>query len=230
MKLPVLISVPHAGLKVPGEVAAICFLTQEDIAADSDGGAGKVYDIEKHVEVFATTHIARAIVDLNREEDDRSPDGVIKTQTIYGAKVYTDYPPEPIIEVLLSKYYRPYHARLSGSTRGLMLGIDCHTMAAKGPSRAGDSGEERPLLSIGDNGGRSIPLSWRQKFVFCMEEAFQLPVAVNRPFRGGYITSYHSREMPWVQLEMSRAPFYGADEKRERLLRALFKFCCMVKS
>ena len=34
-----------------------------------------------------------------------------------------------------------------------------------------------------------------------------------------------SKEMPWLQLELSRANFYPLEEKRQRLLQALVRFC-----
>ena len=98
-------------------------------------------------------------------------------------------------------------------------------MAAIGATLADDKGIERPLVSIADSNGLTLPLVWRERFVECLEKAFELPVAVNHPFSGGHISSTHSTELPWVQLEFSRAPFYNLYEKRERLLRALYDFC-----
>ena len=39
MKLPILLSVPHAGGKIPPEVADICRLTDKDVREDGDEGA-----------------------------------------------------------------------------------------------------------------------------------------------------------------------------------------------
>ncbi|UCG60198.1 MAG: N-formylglutamate amidohydrolase, partial [Phycisphaerales bacterium] len=79
MKLPLLISVPHAGLKVPDEVRSYCALTSEQIAQACDEGASEVYAVESEVAAFVTTDVACVIVDLNRSPDDRTPDGVVKT-------------------------------------------------------------------------------------------------------------------------------------------------------
>jgi N-formylglutamate amidohydrolase len=46
-------------------------------------------------------------------------------------------------------------------------------------------------------------------------------VTLNEPFRGGYITRHHASEMPWLQLELSRAPFATNAEKRGAVLEAL---------
>lgn len=227
MTLPILLSVPHAGLTVPPEAEPYCCLTPEEIAADGDGGASEIYDLREHVECFVTTDIARAIVDLNRAEDDRRRDGVIKTHTCWDVPVYHEFPPESVIEQLLAKYYRPYHSSLSeaASHANVRLGIDGHTMAAVGPPIGPDTGTDRPPICLGDVDGRSSPEGWTRALRDCLADAFNLEVAVNKPFRGGYITRSHMTEMPWIQIEFSRSAFLTDAEKRARLLEALDAFC-----
>lgn len=43
--LPILVSVPHAGLRVPAGVAPRCRLTPEQIVEDGDDHVAKIYDI-----------------------------------------------------------------------------------------------------------------------------------------------------------------------------------------
>ena len=83
MSLPLLLSVPHAGVEVPAEAEAHCILTPAQIAADGDEGAAEIYALADKVEGHITTHVARAIVDLNRAPDDFGPDGVVKTRTCW---------------------------------------------------------------------------------------------------------------------------------------------------
>jgi hypothetical protein len=93
MKLPLLISVPHAGKHVPYEVKNICILSKEDILADSDEGASAIYyTLEEHCEAFITSDIARALIDLNRPSHDIGGDGVIKSHTCWNVPVYRDFP------------------------------------------------------------------------------------------------------------------------------------------
>ena len=49
-------------------------------------------------------------------------------------------------------------------------------------------------------------------------------VRLNDPFKGGFITREHGREMPWLQIELSRAPIYTDVEKRDRVLDAITGF------
>jgi formiminoglutamase len=173
--------------------------------------------------------VARAIVDLNRPETDRGADGVVKTHTCWGVAVYREFPPADVIERLLDRYYRPYHAKLGTlSCDAIVLGVDCHTMAAVGPPLAADAGRTRPHVCLSDADGTTLPTGWIERFLDCFRDAFGDDVRVNQPFRGGHITRQHARQRPWVQVELSRAPFLSNREKRERVLQALTRFCSLV--
>ena len=224
-RLPLLLSVPHAGLEVPEEAEPYCVLTPEQIAEDGDEGAREIYDLADEVEVFATTDVARAIVDLNRAEDDRRPDGAVKTHTVFNVPVYDPSPPEDVVAALIERYHRPYHARLRALASGnVRLGIDCHTMLAVGPPIGPGAGEPRPAACLGSADG-TCPREWLEAFRRALERTLGQPVTHNEPFKGGYITRTHAAELPWMQLELSRAPFLSLEEKRGRVLEALRELC-----
>ncbi len=226
MKLPLLLSVPHAGLRVPDEARRYCVLDARQIAEDGDEGAATIYDLADEVAAYVTTDVARAIVDLNRAPDDRRPDGVVKTHTCLDVPVYDPFPPEETVALLLDRYYRPYHARLTELARsGVRLAVDCHTMLAVGPPIGPLAGEQRPHICLSNVDGTTCPAAWLEALGHCLAEAFEVDVAYNFPFKGGYITRAHAAEMPWVQLELSRAPFLDDGDKRDRVLRALRRFC-----
>ena len=220
-RLNILVSVPHAGLEVPPEAAPYCILSAEEIAEDGDVGAAEVYSIEDEVRAFVTTGIARAIVDMNRDVSDRGRDGVVKTHTCWEVQVYEPFPPEETVDALLRTYYRSYHAELTRlSSGGVRLGVDCHTMCAVGPPVAADAGVERPWVCLSNADG-TCPEEWLEDLKQAFSEEFDGSVMVNHPFRGGHIVRAHAGELPWVQLELSRAPFCTDAEKRDRVLRAL---------
>ncbi len=226
-KLPLLISVPHAGLRVPAEASPYCRLTAREIAEDGDEGAARIYALADEVATFVTTDVARAIVDLNRAEEDRSKDGVVKTHTCWDVPVYREPPSAELVETLLASFYRPYHRRLTAAAGpDLLLAIDCHTMAAHGPPVGPDPGVERPRVCLGNADG-TCPDEWLGSLARCFETAFECEVSINHPFRGGFITRSHAVEMPWVQLELSRAPFTDDADKRERVLSALRSWCAL---
>jgi formiminoglutamase len=223
-KLPLLLSVPHGGLEVPEEARSYCVLTLEQIREDGDEGAREIYDLEREVGAFVTTDVARAIVDLNRAPNDRRPDGVVKTHTCWDVPVYDPFPPEEVVERLLARHYHPYHERLrSLAASGVLLGLDGHTMATSAPPIGPDPGSRRPSLCLSNANG-TCPADWFELLAACLEEVFELSVARNQPFRGGFIIRNHAAELPWVQLELSRAPFLPAEKKRRNILGALQNF------
>lgn len=226
MKLPLLVSVSHAGLRIPQEAVSYNVLDDEAVRRDGDEGAAAIYSVGELVSSFVTTDIARAIVDVNRREQDLSDDGAIKRCTIYGITVYSTYPPQEVIQNLIRKYHRPYHDALSRSARfkNIKLGLDCHTMAQYPPPISPDDTKERPHICLSDLGGRSCPADYTRNMARCLEEAFGFRISINDPFRGGYILKRHHHEIPWLQLELSRAAFLSIDEKRRRFIETLRNF------
>ncbi|MFC2157349.1 N-formylglutamate amidohydrolase [Acidobacteriota bacterium] len=221
MRLPILLSVPHAGREIPPDVTDICMLSQEGLLEDGDVGADEIYfPLKDNVEAFATTDIGRAIVDLNRAEDDIRKDGVIKTHTCWDVRIYRIQPSPDLIQTLLEKYYYSFHRQLSTLSNGVKLGIDAHTMAALAPPIGTDSGDERPPVCI-SNAGFTCPISWLESLAECLENSLDFPVSINTPFQGGHIIRSHAVEIPWLQIEYSRAPFLSNKEKSEALLNAL---------
>jgi len=227
VKLPLLLSVPHAGLAVPPEAAGLCALTAREIAEDGDGGAAEIYALADEVVRFETSAVARAIVDLNRAADDFRKDGVIKTHTCWEVPVWREAPSEKLVALLLERHHAPYHRRLAADDDRVVLGVDCHTMAATGPPVGPDPGSPRPQVCLSDGDG-TLPRPWFERLIAAFGDAFDGEVAVNRPFRGGWITRSHAAERPWVQLELSRAPFDSDTGKRARVLAALRSWCAEI--
>jgi N-formylglutamate deformylase len=227
--LPLLISLPHAGIKTPPEVESISMLTPQQIIEDGDEGAARIYSIRDQVKAFVTTDIARAFVDINRVEDDLSPDGVVKIHTIWKVPIYRQPLSEDLIQILLDKYYRPYHKQLSQFTSEARLGVDCHTMADVGPPIGPDANRKRPSICLSNAKG-TCPEDWFNRLVDCLEEAFETEVSKNKPFKGGYIIRSHAHELPWVQIELSRAAFLSHAQKRSKFLEALDEWCRITLS
>ncbi len=224
MTLPLLLSLPHAGLEVPKSLRDNCLLSPQQIIADSDEFAREIYSpLESQVAMFVRTEIARAVLDLNRAEDDFHKDGVVKTHTCWEVPVWREPLSENTVRWLLDTYHRPYHRQLrEGAERcDVLLGVDCHTMAAHGPPVGPDPGAERPQVCLGNAGGKSCPEEWMRILQSAFQSHFPGRVALNSPFSGGFITSRHGLEMPWVQLEISRGDFADPMEKRTWVKAAL---------
>lgn len=226
MSLPLLLSVPHAGTEVPAEVAAHWALTPEQIVADGDEGAAELYSLADEVSAHVTTTVARAVVDLNRAPDDFSRDGAIKTHTCWEEPVWDPPLPPELADALIEDHWRPYHERLRhlGTSGRFLLGVDGHTMAAHGPPVGPDAGVERPAACLSNADG-TCPQPWIESLQAALTRRLGHEVTINRPFRGGYITRTHAAEMPWLQIELSRAPFASLAAKREAVLGALIELC-----
>lgn len=213
MSLPLLISVPHAGIQAPPEVEHLNLLMDDKIIEDSGEGAREIYDIQNEVAAFVTTEIARAFGDLNQAEDDRGPDGVVKSETIYKVAIYRMQLQVTQIHGFLSRYYRPYHQELSRLAQDVILGVDCHTMAAKTPPVCAASRVDRPMICLSNAGTTRSP-EWFFRMADCLTDAFDGEVALNDSFRGGHIIRSLAVEVPWMQLEISRAEFMSLEEKK----------------
>jgi formiminoglutamase len=209
---------------VPPEVEDLCILKRQQIVEDGDEGAAEIYSISEHVEHFVTSDVARAIIDLNRAADDRRRDGVVKTHTCWDVPIYREALSEETIEKLLHRYYRPFHRALTEHAGGgVIAGIDCHTMAEIGPPVGPDPGVPRPFICI-SNANRTCPSEWMSVLATCLRETFKKPISTNYPFEGGFITRYHSKNLPWIQIELNRTTTMSPSTKREHLLEALSRF------
>lgn len=222
-KLPFLISVPHAGLQIPPEVETNNLLTLSEIVQDSDEGAANIYEpLRPQVRHFITTNIARAFVDLNRAEDDIRKDGVVKTHTCWDVPIYKQKLTSDVIQQLITRYHRPYHEQLTAlANKDVILAIDCHTMAEYGPPVGPDAGAKRPLVCLGNVHGKSCPAEWVEQMASYFKKEFDGHVTINTPFAGGYVTQVHSREMPWIQLELSRSSYFTTEVKGIKVAAAL---------
>ena len=227
MKLPLYISVPHAGTRVVPELQDLCILRREDILADHDAGAASIYSpLRDHVDGFRTADFSRSLVDLNRAPDDIGGYGVIKSHTCWNVSVYSKFPDDTLIRGVLGRYYFPFHKALSAAakTGRIRLGIDCHTMSAIGPPVGPDPGRKRPVVCLSNRDG-TCPEEWLRILARCFTEVFGEKAAVNTPFRGGYIIGSHAAEMPWVQLEISQTDAYPHAFKSNCVLEGLYRFC-----
>jgi N-formylglutamate deformylase len=176
---------------------------------------------------------------------DDNPDGAVKMQTSYGAPIYRKPLAPAVRRQLFKKYYCNYHARvrdaLDQHLSHAKLLLDCHSMAQVGPSAYAFAGRPRPLLcisNVGDGNGDAMPdlgetACPAELLHFAAEAgtalfsdmnlldpnpqtACDLPiVALNWPFRGGYVMRKYSRigtpelAVPMMMIEVNRGLFIG---------------------
>jgi formiminoglutamase len=233
-RLPILLSIPHGGIKTPEELQGRVRLEPVDVWNDIDAYSRRVYDLGEQVRTVVTTDVARTFVDLNRAADDRppeNPDGVVKSHTCYQRPIYERglEPDEELTELLLARYYEPYHGQIRqavarGPTETLQLGMDCHTMSDTGPDVAPDPGGKRPMICLGNAHGRACPQRTIDNMAACFVDAFGFDssdVTQNAPFAGAYITqAYGGNPIPWIQVEMNQSLYLEPRRSMRRIPQA----------
>ncbi len=238
--LPLLISIPHAGLRIPDEVAGAVALSRGDILDDLDLFADRLYDLRSVARRVEIADIARPFVDLNRSPDrlpPEFPDGVIKSHTCFNVRVYREGqdPDTALIRRLLEAYHAPYHRALEQHLQDpdVRVMLDCHTMSEYPPPVAPDRRRRRPPINLGDNDGRSCPPEITKLLAVAMAEAFGIgrdEVAVNRPFRGGYITRRHGAgPKPVIQVEINRALYLNRAARHRPATRKIARVNALIE-
>jgi formiminoglutamase len=232
--LPLLVSIPHGGDKIPEEVRDSINLTLQDILCDGDSLARELYDFKETVKALVSMPVARAVVDVNRAPDDlppANPDGVIKTVTLQGISVYKSgkFPKGDIVKTLLRKYYYPYHNEIEFllNDNDIRLALDCHTMLEYSPSIDDSPGQARPLVCISNGGDeRGMPFEkgatitccpeWIQVLAKSFSDVFAAEgdVTINNPFVGGYTCQHHylNTGVPWMQIELNRRLYLSGSD------------------
>jgi len=246
-KLPIVISIPHGGHLIPESMKKNVMLSSLDLLDDSDAFTQDIYDIGNYAEHVFKTDIARAVIDLNRslgQLPPKYPDGVIKSHTCYGKQIYKKgmEPDKNLINQLIQSYYLPYHVKIKNTLmnkkNNIALALDCHSMAAFGPEISKDKGKKRPLMCLGNAWGKTCSEQLITKLSDCFCHSFGFKsndIKINKPFAGGYITqTYGSKNIPWIQVEMSRALYLSSqyfdrqtlqmkDSKRLQNLNRMFR-------
>jgi N-formylglutamate deformylase len=241
---PLLISIPHGGEKIPGEVEGKLNLGIRELIEDSDAFTKAIYDIGETALKVIHFDILRAVVDPNRSPDDLppgNPDGVVKSHTCYNKKIYRDdyHKDAHLIDLLLTKYYQDYHIRIQKEIKrgDIEIAFDCHSMASVAPDIAPDPGKRRPMVTLGNNHEKACDIATTEKLARSFMEVFGLDendVTINNPFAGGYITrKYGNQPIPWIQIEMNRGLYLDErwyntskiemNESRLKVINARFK-------
>jgi N-formylglutamate amidohydrolase len=240
-KLPIAIVIPHAGLDIPPELKERIALTEEHIFNEADAYVDLIYDYRDRVLHWVSFPYARGILDVNRPADPglhhRIGDGVVKRQTSYGDPVFLpEHEPDAALEQqLIESYWQTWHEQLAAiaADKRVKLVLDCHSMAALGPSTYDDPAQLRPRVTasnMGDIEGNPRPnsdfISASPALTIKLAEQLGSSLAdipalaptgkafdVNRPFRGGWDIFVHGRkQQPWIMIELSRALYIGEQD------------------
>lgn len=175
--LPIAIVLPHSGLAIPPEWSGRTQLSAAHLFNEADIYADQLFDFREQVLIWESFPYARALIDVNRPDDDvtaayphlfRPGDGIIKRRTSYGQPVFLPgaEPDAALERQLIAAYWQTWQDRLAAIAADprIRLVIDAHSMAAFGPSHYSDPAQARPrfeLANLGDGAGEVEPLRGR---------------------------------------------------------------------
>jgi N-formylglutamate deformylase len=243
-ELPVLVSIPHTGTRMPVEV--LRDLASDDMRAGAmtDWHLDSLYAFlpELGIDVIHAVY-HRFVIDLNRPPEaqplypGRFETTLVPLETFQGEKVYARPPSAQEVTRRLALYHAPYHdaLRVRVGEKVAKFGhcylIDAHSVESR-PSRL--HGALAEDIFLGDRDGATCD-PW---FTDLIEGAFirrGLKVSRNAPYKGGYITAHYGggELVQSLQIEMCQRLYMSEGEPQiavasprfatmQRLLREVF--------
>ncbi|CAN7430111.1 N-formylglutamate deformylase [Trinickia sp. LjRoot230] len=241
--LPLLISMPHVGTHIPGDVAA----TMTDVANaldDCDWHLERLYAFaaSRGASMLVPTH-ARYVIDLNRPPDNanlypgQDTTGLLPVDTFDKTPLYHPggEPTPGEIERRRARYWQPYHdalaqelARLK-ALHGKVLLWEAHSIRSTVPRFF----EGRlPDFNFGTANGTSAAATLADALAATVLRHGGYTAVANGRFKGGYITRQYGRPGAGVhalQLELSQITYmhetrpYAYDDERAARIEPLLE-------
>lgn len=226
-RVPLLISMPHAGLQLSPAVQAGLVPPAQGLP-DTDWHIPRLYDFA--AELGASTLVAnysRYVVDLNRPADDRplyatATTGLYPGTLFDGESLFIEggTPSAEERGFYLRDIWAPYHQQLAAELArlkaefGYALLFDAHSIRSHVP-RLFDG--KLPDFNLGTNDGNSCDPALAQRLAQVCAAAPAYSHVLNGRFKGGHITRHYGQpadDIHAVQLELAqciymdeRAPF-----------------------
>ncbi len=217
--LPLLVSVPHAGTKIP-ENLHHAFTDKALQVEDTDWYLEKLYafSTELGASLIVPTY-SRYLIDLNRPPDNKpmypglSNTELCPTRAFTSESIYRTSPPDALeIERRKALYWQPYHKALATelarlkALHGYALLWDGHSIKSELPWLFKG---RLPDLNIGTASGNSCSLNLQSALESTLDKvchsAQTFDYVFNGRFKGGYITRTYGKpdqNFHAVQLEM----------------------------
>lgn len=213
--VPLVVSIPHTGTWLPEEVRASLATPAMHAQPMTDWHLHELYDFLPSLgatTIFAT--VSRFVVDLNRPPEPRPlypgrfETGLVPLETFQGESVFRAPPGPDLIEARRRDWHAPYHARLQSlldearAQFGRVVLVDAHSVASAANQLHGEL--ERHIY-LGDRDGATCG-AWLREALHAGFTTEGLAVAVNAPYKGGYITDFYGRQdgVEAIQVEMAQ--------------------------
>lgn len=207
--MPLLISMPHVGTRIPPAIATRMTPTAHQLD-DTDWHIERLYGFARTLgaSILVPTY-SRYVIDLNRPPDGSSlypgqnTTGLCPHTTFDGVPLYAAgmEPDEAETAQRLAQYWRPYHAALQDelarlqARHGRVFLWEAHSIRSHVP-RLFDG--ELPVYNFGTVGGQSCAPA-RSARLLALAQATGRSAVLDGRFKGGYITRAYGRPAQGVQ-------------------------------
>lgn len=240
---PLLVSMPHVGVEVPGDIARR-LSPQAQALPDTDWHVDRLYEFLGALDVPVIKAVqSRYVVDLNRPPDGaalypgQAGTGLVPAETFAGEALYADgeAPGTEEIETRVATYWRPYHEKLAGelarikAAHGFAILWDAHSIRSEVPRLFEGT---LPDLNFGTAAETSAGPGLAAALMQVAGGQADYSAVLNARFTGGYITRHYgdpAAHVHAVQLELSQAtymdqnPPYAFDEALAARIRPLLR-------
>jgi formiminoglutamase len=216
-KVPILISIPHAGTAFPSSQVSYYQDGIVNHPEDTDWLVHELYDFAPEIGITVIkANYSRYVVDLNRDPQNKSlyKDARLKTQvlptvTFDRRSIYRDEKyPDQISSERIKNYHTPYYQRIDAILKEFQkdfkhcLFFDAHSI-------------KRTVASIQENPFVDLIIGTRDQ-TSCAKEIGELTynhfkdvytTSLNTPFKGGNLTQTFGKPKDYrhaIQLEMSQ--------------------------
>ncbi len=195
---PLMISVPHAGTEIPGEIGGLRSPT--DARHDADYHIDRLYGFAAELGVtIVRTAISRTVIDVNRDPSGESlypgqaTTGLCPETTFAGVPLYHDGGAPNAAEIVRrrARYFDPYHDAVRSEISRLrtlhphIVVYDAHSILSHVP-RLFDG--ELPQFNIGTFDGASCSPALTSLVAAACTGGSQV---INGRFKGGWITRHY---------------------------------------
>ncbi|MGF6393080.1 N-formylglutamate deformylase [Pseudomonas plecoglossicida] len=219
-RLPLLISMPHAGLKLTPAVEDGLVDAARSLP-DTDWHIPRLYDFARELGAsVVAAEYSRFVIDLNRPEDDQ-PLYVGATTGLYPATLFEG---EPLFKegkvpsaqeraTYLEQIWRPYHDTLRNELArlreqfGYALLWDAHSIRSHIPHLFDG---KLPDFNLGTFNGASCDPGLAERLKGVCAEASAYSHVLNGRFKGGHITRHYGQpdaNVHAVQLELAQSTY-----------------------
>lgn len=228
--IPVVVDVPHAGERIPGDIEEIT-VGDQVLRRDLDLYVDQIWqDAPSQGATLLAANVSRYVVDLNRAADDISPEtvhggrrvskpgyyqdrGVVWRTTTDGVAVMDEPMSRRAFEERLARFYHPYHSALRAQIErvrdqfGYCILVDGHSMPSVGRRGHHDPGNRRADIVPGDVDGHACNAALSMLVGQHFREDCNYTVAPNAPYKGGFITRHYGQprhDVHAIQIEVNR--------------------------